>query len=448
MDVADSALEAPSLPDEDRWTELDQTIRGWWEADTVRATEDELLRKPSSDTLGVGELLFLPFPFVPPSGARGTFTTMFAWDTPDFTSRALLAHGRPDLVRDHIRNYLFMVSRYGYMPNSNVKVALSRSQTPLVADTLLRYHTATNDDDLLEHAYPLLKQNYRDYWNAPHHQTPIGLATNRDLGDTFWPAELAAEAETGWDWTPVFGGDVRRCVPLITNGALVKYATGLAAMASRLGRTEEAADFSADAERRSELIRQYCWNEEAGFFVEYDYAADEQLPYLSGCAFYPLWAGVATADQARKLVERLPALEKPYGLACTDKAYPDPHPDSYPELPPGAEIAPDVPPEALGGMEQMQWMYPAGWAPEQIIAVEALDAYGYSEVATRIAARFLGMQVDLYDKTGHLWEKYNVVDGSAVLPNSRCGNAPLRGWSAAAVVLLGRRLFHGESLGL
>jgi hypothetical protein len=27
-----------------------------------------------------------------------------------------------------------------------------------------------------------------------------------------------------------------------------------------------------------------------------------------------------------------------------------------------------------------------------------------------------------YARTGHLWEKYNVVDGSLVLPNARCGN--------------------------
>jgi hypothetical protein len=56
----------------------------------------------------------------------------------------------------------------------------------------------------------LKKQEYHDYWCAPHHQTPTGLATNRDLADpalgndylaqfglsaTRLRPELAAEAE-------------------------------------------------------------------------------------------------------------------------------------------------------------------------------------------------------------------------------------------------------------
>ncbi|SDU63311.1 trehalase family glycosidase [Jiangella alkaliphila] len=429
-------------PDEERWANLDRTIGGWWDSDAVSATEERLVQVNPTAPPEFGTLLFLPFPYVPPSGSAGTFTTMYAWDT-DFTSRALLAHGRGDLVRGHLLNYLFMVSRFGYMPNANVTSVMSRSQTPLIADTVWRYHLATKDEELLEHAFPLLKQNYRRYWNAEHHQTPIGLATNRDLGDPYWPPELAAEAETGWDWTPIFGGDVRRCAPLITNCALVRYARALSLIAGQLGRETEAEQFHADAERRAELIRRYCWNEELGFFVEYDHVAQRQLPYLSSCAFYALWTGVATPDQAGQLADRLPLFEHEYGLACTDREYPDPHPDAYPDRPP---IAADVPPDLVGGQGQLQWMYPAGWAPEHLIAAEGLDAYGYTAAARRVSARFLRLLVDRYHETGHLWEKYNVVDGTLVLPNSRCGNVPLRGWTATAVVLLGRYVYRGDPL--
>jgi alpha,alpha-trehalase len=81
----------------------------------------------------------------------------------------------------------------------------------------------------------------------------------------------------------------------------------------------------------------------------------------------------------------------------------------------------------------------------QIAAVEGLDAYGYRESAERIAARFLTLVVDQYRETGRLWEKYNVVDGSLVLPNSRYGNAPMpTSWTTAAAVLFGRRIFKDD----
>jgi alpha,alpha-trehalase len=91
-------------------------------------------------------------------------------------------------------------------------------------------------------------------------------------------------------------------------------------------------------------------------------------------------------------------------------------------------------------------MYPAGWPSSHLIAVEGLDAYGFRTEAERIGGRFLGVIVEQYDKTGKLWEKYNVVDGGITLPNSRYGTVPYVGWTAAAVVLLGRRLFEGTSL--
>jgi hypothetical protein len=38
------------------------------------------------------------------------------------------------------------------------------------------------------------------------------------------------------------------------------------------------------------------------------------------------------------------------------------------------------------------------------------------------------------------------VDGSLVLPNARYGNIPYHSFSAAAVVILGRRVFDNQAL--
>lgn len=425
------------------WEALDTEIRGWWNHELRHAMEREIRLDNST------QLLYLPFPFLTPSGGKQTFQEMFCWDS-YFINRALLAHDRLDLVRYHILNYLFMVERFGYMPNANHAGATTRSQTPVFPDSVWLYYLRSGDRDLLCRAFALLKQEYRSYWNASHHSTPVGLATNRDLGDPRLPPELAAEAETGLDWTPIYGGDVRRCTPLITNFALVRYARVLALVGNELGLPREANAFASEADARAERIRKYCWNEQVGFFLEYDYIAGKQLPYISTCAYWSLWAGVATRKQAQQLVSNLGRLEQRYGLACTDKAYPDSRSNAaYQSMigPDGrAAVAPDVPPEIVGGREWLQWMYPTGWAPEHLLTIQGLDAYGYESHAERIAAKFLGLLLNHYQKSGNLWEKYNVVDGSLVLPNSRYGNVPMHGWTAAAVALLGRRLFRREAL--
>jgi len=256
-----------SLPNHEQWRKLDGEIRTWWDADLIHATE-EAIRGDESRAL-----LFLPFPYLRVSASPGgTYYGQFSVDTA-FTKYALFAHDRRDIVRDQLLNYLFMIERYGFVLNANMKGLVTRSQTPFfLPPTLWRYYSSTRDLDLLYRAYPLLKQEYQHYWNAPHHQTPTGLATNRDLGDPVLSPELASEAEV-LDWTPVFGGDVRRCVPLATNSGLVSFARVLALIAKEVGRGEEAHAFTQKADTRTALIHKYCWNEAAGLFLEYDYVA-------------------------------------------------------------------------------------------------------------------------------------------------------------------------------
>jgi alpha,alpha-trehalase len=419
---------------EEYWRTLDATVAAEWDKYLVSATEDAVR---SAHDVGA-QLLFLPFPYHAPfaEGVRA----MFAWDT-YFINRALLAHGRFDLVRNHISNYLLMIDRFGFMPNASLAQLATRSQTPVFPESIWRYFVATDDLEMLYRAYPLLKREYLAYWNAPHHATPTGLATNRDLGDGRLSAEYAAEAETGLDWTPIFGGDVRACVPLITNCALVTYARVLECIAEAIDRKTESIEYRDAADQRAELIRKYCWNETQGIFAEYDFVRGRQLPYISDCTYWPMWSRAATSDQAARLERNINVLERRYGIACTARAYDDPHkePPNYDE----GRLSDAV--EGAGG--QLQWMYPAGWACMQVITVEALDAYGFSATAERVARRFLEVILRQHRRTGKLWEKYNVVDGTLSLPNSRYGNASFpTSWTTAAAVLFGRRVFLGELL--
>lgn len=418
-----------------RWHALDARIQTWWAGDVRTAQEDDIraddrvivhgipqpLSPEEAALLGGGEahtLLFLPHPYVTAGGSEGAFAEQYAWDT-YFINLGLLAHGEAAQVRRHHLNQLFLIARYGFVLTANRTYYRTRSQTPLLAEGLRRYHEQHPDGALLMQAYPLLVAEYEGYWTAPHHQTPTGLATNRDIGTGHLRPALAAEAEVT-DFTAAFDGDVRQCNPVMTNAALVRYARNLAWMAGTLGWPDEAARWDAEAGARAERMRSLLWDEAAGFFFEYHYERGVRLPYYTLGAYFALWAGVPTPAQAARMVEALALFEQPHGLAFTPEPYPSPHPE----------------------FTTLQWNYPSAWPPFQLIVMEGLSRYGYHEAAGRLARRFLTTMLDQYDRTGKLWEKYNAVAGGlAGLPEERYAAPPFHGWSAALVAVLGRRLF-------
>ncbi|HLB88564.1 MAG TPA: trehalase family glycosidase, partial [Terriglobales bacterium] len=62
---------------------------------------------------------------------------------------------------------------------------------------------------------------------------------------------------------------------------------------------------------------------------------------------------------------------------------------------------------------KVQWDYPYGWAPIQLLAVEGLRRYGYEAEANRIAFNFLSMVLQNYRRDKTIREKYNVVTRSS-----------------------------------
>lgn len=422
----------------DRWQEVDALIRTWWDADLRQAGEAEVrdprcnqvwfvddehrAREKKGAAADPFTLLYLPFPYVSAGGSEAAFPEMYCWDIP-FINRALLLHERAEIVRHHLLNHLFLIDRYGFVLTGNRTYYLTRSQTPLLADAVVRYVRQSGDRDMLLRAYPSLRHEYEYYWTAPPHLTPTGLSTNCDTGDTRLRPELAAEAES-LDFTPIYDGDIRQCAPLQLNCALVRYEESLAWIAEQIGRPDEEQLWLGRADKRKGLIRHYCWDPAIGFYFEYNMTQGRRLPYWSLAGFWAMWAGVATRDDAEAMTTHLRRFAFPYGLTETDIAYASPHPE----------------------FTWLQWGYPSAWPPSQMIVVEALDRYGFHARAEEVAGAYVRCQLEEFERTGKFWEKYNGVEGSSRLPRERTPCVPMHGWSTASAVWLGHRLFgaHGS----
>jgi alpha,alpha-trehalase len=205
------------------------------------------------------------------------------------------------------------------------------------------------------------------------------------LSSNFYSGDRAMR-ESGFDTSFRFGpfsGSANDYAPVCLNSLLYKYETDMAHFATLLGRTAETAQWNHRASIRRDAINKYLWNSTTGMFYDYDFITNQPSTYNYVTAFYPLWAGLATPQQASALERHLSLFEHDGGLAMSDNA------------------------------SGTQWDLPFGWAPTNWLATKGLAEYGFTSVASRIAMHFTQTILQNFEHDGTIREKYNVVSGSA-----------------------------------
>jgi alpha,alpha-trehalase len=402
-------------------------------------------------------LLFLENPYVVPGGR---FNEMYGWDS-YFIIRGLLRDGKIDLARGMVENFFFEIEYYGGVLNANRTYYLTRSQPPFLSSMIVAVweaEKARGHEDLkwLAKAYRYANEDYEMWRQEPHLAGATGLSRYYDFGNGPVPEGLHDETgyyhdvlayfakqkgaspylverttadalkhpeyslglcadgspasaskcaptkyvalsdeyykgdrsmrESGFDISFRFGpygAETHHYAPVCLNSLLYKTETDLEQVSKWLGKRTAAAQWHQRAEKRKKIIRTLLWNGERGLFFDYDFQHKKLSSYEYATTFYPLWAGLATAAQAKSVMRNLPLFEQQGGLAMSTK------------------------------QTGVQWDYPYGWAPIQLLAVEGLRRYGYNAEADRVSCEFLGMVLDNFARDGNIREKYDVVSDSS-----------------------------------
>jgi alpha,alpha-trehalase len=180
-----------------------------------------------------------------------------------------------------------------------------------------------------------------------------------------------------------FGAATQHYAPVCLNSLLYKTEKDMEQISRWLGRGADADKWSKRAEKRKQLITRYLWDDKAGFFFDYNLTTGQRSSYRYATTLYPLWAGLATPEQARAIEKNLTILERPGGLSMSTE-------DS------GA-----------------QWDLPYGWGNIEMLSVGGLRRYGFNTDADRISYEFLSMVAENFRRDGYIVEKYNVVSRSS-----------------------------------
>lgn len=323
----------------------------------------------------------LPNPFIIPS--KDIYKSdQFYWDT-YFIVLGLVVSGEIKLAQGMVDNLLFLFKKFGIVPMRNRFFNLGVSQLPLLTSMISEIYNATNDRLWLIKAIKIAEDEINTYWmdtkRAEVHLVYKGLSRYCDHHIT----HLTAEHESGWDMTSRFNNICLELLPVDLNSCLYKYEIDLSYFYGILGNKKKETYYNLRAKKRQKIISQLMWNDKKGFFFDYNYLSKKQSNFYSLAGFYPMWAGLATKEQAKKVKKHLKTFEHKGGLANTQ---------SHRLL-----------------KEFRQWDYPNGWANQQWIVIKSLIDYGYLEDAERIAKNWLNLNKKIFEKTGLFWEKYNVV---------------------------------------
>jgi len=195
-----------------------------------------------------------------------------------------------------------------------------------------------------------------------------------------------AMRESGFDTSfrfEAFSGATHHYAPVCLNSLLFRYERDMAHFAHVLGKAGNAKIWELRAKIRHSEMQRYLWQPKDGVFADYDFVKGRASSYAYVTSLYPLWAGVATREQAQLVESKLKLFERPGGLAMSNTA------------------------------SGMQWDEPYGWAPTNWLAVAGLAAYQYKDDAQRVAREFTATVDKGFAADGTIREKYNMEAGNA-----------------------------------
>jgi alpha,alpha-trehalase len=192
--------------------------------------------------------------------------------------------------------------------------------------------------------------------------------------------------ESGFDVSfrfGAFGSATHHYAPVCLNTLLYKTERDLGQISRWLGHTDDAERWSKRAEERANLITKYLWNQDQGLFFDFNFMTKQMSDYKYASTFYPLWAGLASPDQAKAVLSNLKVFEQSGGLPMST-------------VESGA-----------------QWDLPYGWGNIEMLSIEALRRYGDNADADRVSYDFLSTVAENFRRDGEIREKYNVVTRSS-----------------------------------
>ena len=283
------------------------------------------------------------------------------------------------------------------------------AKPPVAAWGAMNVYKATGDKKFLETMFDKLYK-FHQWWYAERDHNHNGICeygstdgtliaacweSGMDNGVRFDDAVMQKNSEKAWSMNQE---------NICLNSFLYVDKTILAEMATLLNKPELAAQLNAEAKVIKEFVQTKMWDKETGFFYDTRIDTGEHIKVMGAECWLPLWAGIATPEQAKQVMQKMMDPQKfnstlPLGTLDI----------SHPRLRP----------------VRGYWRGPV-WVDQVYFGITGLRNYGFDREADILTEKFINNAQGL-TTDGPIHENYNPLTGEAL-------NSPNFGWSSACII--------------
>lgn len=344
------------------------------------------------------------------------FHGFWAWDS--WKHAVALAHFDTELAQNQIRamydfqDTLGMIADCVYRDTVIETHNWRNTKPPLSAWAIWKVYQMSDDKIFLEELFNKLEK-YHLWWYVYRDHDQNGLC---EYGSTDGSL-IAAKWESGMDNAVRFDSTKivqnneyswsmnRESVDL--NAYLFAEKQYLAKISEVLGKREKASKFLEDAAVLKTKIQTVFFDDSTAWFYDVDLNTKKHLKVFGAEGWIPLWAEVASTEQAARVRETMRDAIKfatyvPFPTLAAD------HPKFTPD----------------GGY----WRGPV-WLDQAYFAIIGLENYGYNEDALRFSNQLFDHLEGLKDANGPIWENYHPLTGEG-------SESKHFSWSAAHLLML------------
>lgn len=350
-----------------------------------------------------------------PSYYYRNFNGLWAWDS--WKHAVALKDIDPELAKNQIRVMYESQNEEGMVADviwfeKNKKDNYRNTKPPLSGWAINEVYKATGDIEFVKELLPKLIE-YHSWWYENRDYNDNGLCEYGATDGT----KIAAAWESGMDNAVRFDNAKilqsgihsfslsQESIDL--NAFLYKEKICIAELYESIGNNELALKTTKEANLLKDKINKYFFNDDAGYFFDYDFTTGNQIAIKGSEAFAALWSGVATPKQAKKVIDvlldethfntycPLPTLDAKSDLFNPDKGY---------------------------------WRGPV-WIDQVYMAIKGMQLYGYENEANLLLTKLINNTKGLYDSDSAIWENYHPLTGEGL-------NAKHFSWSASSLLLL------------
>lgn len=314
----------------------------------------------------------------------------FNWSTPDRWPHRIMwiwdsayhslgyRHYAPDWAVNSLKSVLSRLYPNGFIPHEITVYKEKDSdmvQPPVIGWAAWKLYETTGDSSHFEYCYPRLKEMLK-YDSVSLDKDGSGLSE--------WEHAFAS----GMDNSPRFDVDLGDAIDL--NSFIVNDLRYLAKIAEKLGHVDDVSMWNSLADEKAALINSMLWDEKEGAY--YDRLKDGSVNRLKTASmFIPMFAGVCSDEQAKRLVAHLT------------------NPEEFWRPFPVTTVSVDEP-----TFTRDLWRG-CIWICYDYLIMEGLSRYGYDDIAEKIREAVLREISRVYAADGTVFEYY---DGEAKMSPS------------------------------